>query len=492
MILTASQANAQCGAPGVGGAGLAAALLSGGDERIAVDPMSGRNRYGLTARPAPDEIFFSSSTASAISPLGWAAAVTAWRRLACETAGERLALPAWFDAIRRRIAAHAGGGEAILAASGTDAELLALALAAHIVKRPITNIVVGPGETGRGVALAAAGLHFQPSARRRRVAGWESLDVAVETVEIRAPDGSPRPPGEVDAEVLAKAEAALARGRGVIAHLLDVSKTGLAGFSRAAALALRARAPERVVVLADCCQMRGAAPLLRDLLDCGFLVSATGSKFFGGPPFSGALLVPDALHARLRDLRLPEGLAAHSALYDWPAPLRGAAAGFGSHANIGLGLRWEAALAEMDRFRAVPPGLAQAITAGFRDLVEADAREAGLTVLGEAGESMDWARTIVPIAARRADGLPLSPEQAEALQRALRRPAEARGYAAKVFHLGQAVAVGSDQALRVCLGAPMLSDIAQRCATGVRLDRALAPLAEDIAALFAKWRRLLR
>jgi len=88
----------------------------------------------------------------------------------------------------------------ILSASGTDTESLALAIASAVIARPITNIVVGSGETGRGVALAAAGQHFLSSAPFGgnyipgiRIAGWEREDVVVETVEIRTPDGEPRP-----------------------------------------------------------------------------------------------------------------------------------------------------------------------------------------------------------------------------------------------------------------------------------------------------------
>ncbi len=485
MLLTATKTNAPGEPRRARDASLAAALLSGGDERIAADPVSGRNRYGLTARPAPDETFFSSSTASAITPRGWHAAATAWRRLHSDDARERQNFPAWFDDIRRRVAAFAGAGEAILTASGTDAEFLALAIADDATARPIANIVVGPRETGRGVLLAAGGLHFQSSALHRRLAGWEDHDIAVETVEIRGADGFPRPTGEVDAEVLAKAETALAQGRAVIAHRLDVSKTGLSGFSRAAALKLRARAPERVFVLADCCQMRGPPSHVGALLDCGFLVAVTGSKFFCGPPFCGALLLPEALRVRLQHFRVPEGLAAQTALYDWPASLRGASEGFGSHANIGLGLRWEAALAEMEAFRAIPPALAQTIAQKFRALAEAGAREAGLRILDEPGEGSDWARTILSIAAPRSD------EQATKLQRALRRPVGAWGNAARIFHVGQAVAVGADQALRVCLGAPTISDIAALCASGVPFERALSPLAADLLALFAKWKFLL-
>ena len=50
-------------------------LASGGDERIWPDPLTGRSRYGTTIAPAPDETWFSSSTASTISERGYRAAL---------------------------------------------------------------------------------------------------------------------------------------------------------------------------------------------------------------------------------------------------------------------------------------------------------------------------------------------------------------------------------------------------------------------------------
>jgi hypothetical protein len=482
-------------------AGLGAFLVSGGDERIAIDPDSGRNRYGLLPYPANGEVFFSSSTASAISPGGWDAAAGAWEHLSSEKADAALGAGRWFESIRSRVANHAGcKASVILSASGTDTESLALAIASAVIALPITNIVVGPGETGRGVTLAAAGRRFLSTAPFGgnhipgiRIAGWERENVVVETVEIRRPDGAPRSADDIDADVRAKAESALAKGRGVIAHLLDFSKTGLTALTRAAAQEIRSLAPDRVLILADCCQMRSPASRLRGLLESGFMIAATGSKFYSGPPFSGALLVPDGLVARLDRLHLPKGLAAHSALYDWPAALRSKiAARFASHINIGLGLRWEAALWEMDRFRAVPEPLAVAIAQRFQWEVRRRARDAGLTILCREGGVSDWASTIMSIAARDTDGRPYSAQQASALQEGLRRPsASGAAITDEIFHVGQPVPVGPDLALRVCLSAPMISDVAQRCSGSVMLDEAIAPLAENVATLFAKWQRLI-
>ena len=234
----------------------------------------------------------------------------------------------WLCGLRAELLALYGrpGAEAVLAASGTDAELIALAIAERMLARPITNIVVAPNETGSGVAKAAAGLNFLatsclggPVPVGQRLAGWADADIEVACVDIRTPQGEPRDPAAVDQDVAAHAERALARGRGVLLHLLDTSKTGLAGPSRAIAAQIAASAPERVLVMVDACQLRCPADRLRADLDGGFMVLITGSKFAGGPPLSGALLLarghshPTAQRApaarRARRLQRASGLA---------------------------------------------------------------------------------------------------------------------------------------------------------------------------------------
>src|SRR5258708_14210389 len=135
-------------------------LTSGGDERIAIDPATGRNRYGAPPGKACDEIWLASSTASAISPRGYEAALEALRSLA--GVNKEWAVSGWFDRIRDRLGALFGipQSEIILSSSGTELELIALVLSQNILQRPLTNVVIAPTETGRGVTLAASGRYF--------------------------------------------------------------------------------------------------------------------------------------------------------------------------------------------------------------------------------------------------------------------------------------------------------------------------------------------
>jgi hypothetical protein len=434
-----------------------------------------------------------------VSERGLVAARAGWHRLVAARSAPSSLIPDWFDAIRARILDHCRAPEAdcILSASGTDAELVALALADGALRRPLTNIVLAPAETGRGVPTAADGRHFHDSApfatgvaAGARLAGWENADIRVETVEIRDSAGAPRAAAEVESEARTRVRTAAASGRGALVHLLDASKTGLEGLSPAAARRVVAAAPDRALVVADCRQLRCSAERLRELLDAGFLLTLTGSKFAGGPPYSGALVAPERWLARVDASRLPAGLGAHVAWLDWPPILRGALAATAvSQANFGLGLRWLAALADLDRFVEIDPALAQSVRARFRADVSRSAERLGWTRLEPCeGDAMRWPETIAALRLRRADGSLMSKAEALALRAALLEPiAGASNAATRRFHVGQPVAIGEETALRVCLSAPLINGVADRIDAGRGFDAAYAPLAADIQALFEKW-----
>lgn len=85
----------------------------------------------------------------------------------------------WFADIRDRIGRHLQlqHGGVVLAASGTDVELLALGLTLALSKQPVTNILIAPEETGSGIPRAAAGRHFaEATALGYRAAAGEMLD----------------------------------------------------------------------------------------------------------------------------------------------------------------------------------------------------------------------------------------------------------------------------------------------------------------------------
>jgi hypothetical protein len=422
----------------------AAALLltAAGDERIRIDPATGRNRYATTAAPRADEIFLSSSTASTITPRAYRTVEAAWAGLSADLPNGHSRIDHLFDDIRARVLALFGvaGGDVVLAGSGTEVELIALAIARSIAPGPLTNIVLAPAETGSGVLRAAAGAHFLGStpfgedrSAGERLNGWADADIKAVAVEIRDSLGNPRSAADIDADARDCVRAALAAGRNVLLHRLETSKTGRAALTAAAAAQIAANAPERVVVIVDCCQMRCSRQHIRGLLERGFMVAITGSKFFGGPPFSGALLLPPQILRRIGRFALPDGLADYSSRLDWPRDLR-ARTGlpWRSEASLGLGLRWVAALEEMERFYALPGGLRREILCYFEK--EVRKRSQDLDHIHEIGgrpsRLADTPDTIMSFAMTHPDGVPFSPAETAAVHARLRQPSlAARGKA---------------------------------------------------------------
>ena len=168
-------------------------LASGGDTRLELNPRTGRNRYECWPRPHT-AIPFGSCTSSSVSERGYAAAQAAHHAI-CRASDSRAAANEYANFVRHRLRellTLPDDVDIALAPSGTDVEMLALALAAGTGNRPVVNIVVGPSEVGSGTPLAAACCHYDtlvPSGLRVKVgepvdAGLASA-VDVRTVELR-------------------------------------------------------------------------------------------------------------------------------------------------------------------------------------------------------------------------------------------------------------------------------------------------------------------
>lgn len=355
-------------------------LTLGGDDRLLVDPDTGLNGYGCSPRPRPWAITFSSSTASSISEQAFGE-VEAMRRQAL-SAGLAGGLDAHLarlgDETRRAIGASLGldaqAAEIVLTASGTDAELIALWLAmGRAPDSAIVNVLVAPEEIGSGSVPAASGRHFNPLSPHGGavrpgglVAGFPDGRIRVEMLPIRDGAGEPLAPGIMRESVRAVVAQAVHAGEIVLLHMVDCSKTGLMAPDLGTVEELAGGFPQHVIVVVDAAQMRLSRAMLRQYVEGGYIVLATGSKFFTGPPFSGALVIPRRTLAALPALvALPAGLAAYATAGDFPESFGTRAHALPRGCNVGLLARWRAALWEMAAFEAVPPAERTATLAAF-------------------------------------------------------------------------------------------------------------------------------
>lgn len=253
--------------------------------------------------------------------------------------------------------------DVVFAPSGTDLEYVALALAAE--SGPVTNILLGQDEVGSGCGLAATGRYFASETalaaeveKGRALAG---LDAELVNIPVRDAAGRAQGSTAMAQAIAVVAERAIAAGRHALVHVVHGSKTGLILPELAAIDALRARFGDALSLVVDACQARIEPAQVRAYLARGAVVLLTGSKFIGGPPFSGFALMPAELRPAAT---LAPGLATVFRRAEWPAGWS-ACDHLPEGANPGLLLRIEAALFELQRYRLLEPAARARVIAHF-------------------------------------------------------------------------------------------------------------------------------
>jgi hypothetical protein len=319
-------------------------LVMGGDARIDLDKIRGVNRYGCRPFADPDLLDFGSSTASVISSAAFQAAEQLRSKLVIELQEFSHAALYARELARMRVALLSlcdlegpAKPDIVFAASGTDLHRIAAHLAHAASTRPVLAIMVDETETGSGVRAAIINSRFATK---------------VAAVALREANGTPRAIEQIDADFERLARHAVVEGFHVLLIQTDVSKTGTIAPSYACTAVLQQTLGKQLDVLIDACQFRISPATLHACLARGYSVALTGSKFIGGPCFSGALLIPAETASRLREIPFPKELASCTAAAEWPSgwSIPGM---LETCSNFGLLLRWEAALRELRTFRSL-------------------------------------------------------------------------------------------------------------------------------------------
>ena len=178
--------------------------------------------------------------------------------------------------------------------------------------------------------------------------------IELKIVRLRNDDGSMIEEDQLDHEVTELVEQAVAQEAIVLLHIVAHSKTGMHAPSLECVSNLREKHSD-LVVMVDAAQGRFSRKGMAQSLDDEQLFMITGSKFFGGPPFSGALLIPKSLSPRLRGLdRFPVNFAQYLSAVELPTSWNTLRDGLRQEPNYALLLRWAAALAEIEAYYATP------------------------------------------------------------------------------------------------------------------------------------------
>jgi len=329
-------------------------MTRGGDARIVLDPQSGLNRYHSAPYPR-DVLAFASSTANDLSADAMAFLENEFASGAAKLeSGEDYA--AYLDVLRGRVSAAyrlPTGTDIFFAPSGTDLEYVALLAVAGRKPNGIANLLLGADEVGSGCIHSAAGRYFaNETALVANVKPGQDIKglppIEMGDFPVRNPEGEAFDSESLTGQMETAIADALAAGRYPLVHVVHGSKTGLVLPHLDDIDRLQARFGGEVAFVVDACQARITTQAIHDYLARGIIVFLTGSKFMGGPPFSGFALLPSGMVAStaplaagmesvFRRAEVPVGWAGADALPD--------------SGNAGLALRLSASLFELERFQ---------------------------------------------------------------------------------------------------------------------------------------------
>eukprot|EP00747_Dinoflagellata_sp_TGD_P073422 gnl/TRDRNA2_/TRDRNA2_157892_c0_seq1.p1 gnl/TRDRNA2_/TRDRNA2_157892_c0~~gnl/TRDRNA2_/TRDRNA2_157892_c0_seq1.p1 ORF type:complete len:814 (-),score=150.38 gnl/TRDRNA2_/TRDRNA2_157892_c0_seq1:306-2747(-) len=385
-------------------------LNAGGDERIVINPKTGLNKYKVPLEVMPGAIHRSSATANAITPelkkMGEDIVADLLQKF--ESTSEKEVFRSHLLRIReelRKVWNIDIDTSISFVSSGTDAEILPLTLAVLRAARvreededeaEVLSVLTAAGETGGNTKMAALGkvcgsippmksvksvrnlrgddLDPQDEPLSKQVLGAKLGDnifpgcrvVTAREVPIRDDiTGELITPGEMDAKIenIVKQASASGRYSAIVVHMVIGSKTGHCVPSVTCFQRLASTYPQ-VIPVVDACQMRGLKALsIRRFIKLGFIVICTGSKFYGGPPFSGVVLFPQKFSQEMEQLlsasaacrscidnSLLSGYFCGATISDDLANLRML---LRSRPNFGLLLRWEMALQNIQKYQDI-------------------------------------------------------------------------------------------------------------------------------------------
>jgi hypothetical protein len=279
--------------------------------------------------------------------------------------------------------------------SGTDAEFLPCLLGlcrAMKAGGKLATIITATGEVGSGTNDAACGKHFAPllpaqhQCPEHKVGGSifpEGSTPEVDTIQLKLRNAEGERYSIEDLDKFVRDAVAKALGEdgysNVVVHVVAGSKTGSIMPSLHVVADLVREYGDRVMPVVDACQTRMQDAGLQSLIEHDLPVLVTGSKFYGGPPFCGAALLPKAMVEELNEALSGGNPSFRDAVAsaDLKAYISGALVAPELTAlkdmlptdipNLGLLLRWQMALYQIEQYHSIPEAQRDRIVKGWMD-----------------------------------------------------------------------------------------------------------------------------
>jgi hypothetical protein len=204
-----------------------------------------------------------------------------------------------------------------------------------------------------------------------------------------------------------------------------------------------------VMWILDMCQLRATPDWVNTLLELDCCLMITGSKFYQGPPFSGAMMVPSKYLDKIKGAKDSLGFESIFSYYDFPPDLDLREA-FPKVINKGLLLRWEAAILEMERLSILEERrINYCITKWNMEIVQRIEKSQQLYLLQD---HIKTNKSIISFKVKGKDGLWFSADKLRLLHRTLATSScRFPGGATKAI-MGQTVEQSDGAFLRLALG----------------------------------------
>ncbi|WP_282055330.1 hypothetical protein [Maribacter luteus] len=340
-------------------------LMDGGDLRLNIDEIDLLNKYGCRPFPRPEAFTFASSTATSVSNYAFdktdkVRSILIRNSLRNGFEKTTIEFSELLKNNLRKVFKLYDGCEIIFSPSGTDSALQIAAITQIVSQNDITHVLVASDETGSGVPAALKGCHFEnttalnhPVKKGDKIEGFRDVDVI--KITFRDEKGALKSTKQLDDEVFNAISKTNDLGRHVVLHTMDQSKLGYQSPSDELIQKLNKLKKLSMQIIVDGSQLRLDPKDVKNYLKKGYIVTITGSKYFTGPPYSGALILPKSVGELVQSVKnkLPEGLTEYYNHSDWPTSWFCSNDLMGGY-NYGSYMRWNAAMVEMDRYYRTP------------------------------------------------------------------------------------------------------------------------------------------
>ncbi|MEZ4720758.1 MAG: hypothetical protein R2813_02655 [Flavobacteriales bacterium] len=325
------------------------AITRGGDERIELKS-NGLNKYLVDPTDAAGMLNRGSCTCSALSTDVRLKVEGVFNKLnSSEVSVEDIRIKQRFRIKALLQDMYTYDFNIFFAPSGSDLCYYPLLFSKIISpNKPIISLITCPEELGTGSILANRGMYF--SEKTQVLTSVEKGNPLNEELQVdyllfpaRAEDGSIMDHKREIYDAISKYKDT----HTVIVNLVIGSKSGIEDN-----VSIIQDGPKDVTWVVDLCQMRATPKLFNELLAANCLLMITGSKFYQSPPFCGALLVPetyakDVVSSEVSK-EMVKGFDSIYGRFDIPPSYKKLRALFEPIENIGLTLRWEAAICESE------------------------------------------------------------------------------------------------------------------------------------------------